>query len=236
MLSCPTISRHNARRKGVKRIWKATDSNLDDIYRLSPEQWTPEQWTAAQDAAIARGDMAEAQRLRDLHFKINAPETKAIKNDGQPLALYHGTGKKFNYFDDNKIGSNYLDLGYYGKGHYFTPQREAAEGYASVYDTPVIYKVYGNFRNPKIMSLEDESMIGQSIKNNDSVIAGLDDVDYAEYVAKTGNQIKSWDAVTYDNNGIRIPLGERDNFSINDIRYAIAPILAGGVGYGAYKK
>ena len=35
------------------------------------------------------------------------------------------------------------------------------------------------------------------------------------------NALKSADAVIYDTNGIRIPLGERDNFNINDIRYDI---------------
>ena len=52
----------------------------DNIMGLVPQQsmveWTPEQWTAAQDAAIARGDIAEAQRLRDLHFRISAPNTE----------------------------------------------------------------------------------------------------------------------------------------------------------------
>ena len=55
-----------------------------------------------------------------------------------------------------------------------------------------------------------------------------------DYVSFPG-RAKLRDAVTYDNNGVRIPLGERDNFNINDIRYAIAPILAGGIGYGAYR-
>jgi hypothetical protein len=55
------------------------------------------------------------------------------------------------------------------------------------------------------------------------------------YIAKKPNSLKSADAVTFDNKGVRIPLGERDNFNINDIRYAIAPILAGGIGYGAYR-
>lgn len=216
---------------------------------------SPEQWTAAQDAAIAKAlnitpkeaasltreqieaavakgvDLSEAQRLRDLHFMTYAPNTKAVDAAGYPLPLYHGTGTKFNYFDDNKIGSNYLDLGFYGRGHYFTPQKEAAEGYASVFDTPMMYKVYGNFKNPKLVNLEDESMMGQYIKNNDSVIAGLDDLDYSEYVAKTGSQVKSADAVTYDDNGTRIPLGLRDNFKLNDIRYGIIPSL--GIGTAA---
>jgi len=39
------------------------------------------------------------------------------------------------------------------------------------------------------------------------------------YIAKKPNNLKLADAVTYDDNGVRIPLGERDNFKLNDIRY-----------------
>ena len=56
---------------GSIKIFEGTDFVKNPNYKA----WTPEQWTAAQDAAIARGDMAEAQRLRDLHFNINAPNT-----------------------------------------------------------------------------------------------------------------------------------------------------------------
>ena len=58
---------------------------------------TPKQWTAAQDAAIARGDMAEAQRLRDLHFKVSAPNTKVKE------AVFNGSlsDKPFYEFNTN---------------------------------------------------------------------------------------------------------------------------------------
>lgn len=79
---------------------------------------TPEQWTTAQDAAIARGDMAEAQRLRDLHFKVSAPDTQIVDKNGNPIHSYHGTGKRFNEFDTTGKYST-LDEGYYGKGAYF---------------------------------------------------------------------------------------------------------------------
>ena len=48
--------------------------------------------------------------------------------------------------------------------------------------------------------------------------------------------MKLADAVTYDDKGIRIPLGERDNFKSNDIRYALIPFVTGGIGYGIYNK
>jgi hypothetical protein len=49
-----------------------------------------------------------------------------------------------------------------------------------------------------------------------------------EIVVRDPNQIKLADAVTYDDNGVRIPLGERDNFSNPDIRYSWLPWFLGG--------
>ena len=48
---------------------------------------------------------------------------------------------------------------------------------------------------------------------------------------KTNNSlfnIKSANAITYDDNSVRIPLGERDNFNINDIRYGLLPFIGLG--------
>ena len=47
--------------------------------------------------------------------------------------------------------------------------------------------------------------------------------DYVTF--KSPSQIKSADAITYDDSGVRIPLGERDNFKINDIRYGLLPLI-----------
>ena len=43
--------------------------------------------------------------------------------------------------------------------------------------------------------------------------------------------MKLANAVTFDDLGRRIPLGERDNFNLKDIRYGLIPL--GGIGlYG----
>jgi hypothetical protein len=55
-----------------------------------------------------------------------------------------------------------------------------------------------------------------------------------QFVVKDPSKIKRADAVTYDDNGVRIPLGKRDNFSINDIRYGLLPFGIGLTGYGLY--
>lgn len=202
---------------------------------------TPEQWTTAQDAAIARGDMAEAQRLRDLHFKVSAPDTQIVDKNGNPIHSYHGTGKRFNEFDTTGKYST-LDEGYYGKGAYFAPNKELAQIYADAEKTSIIYDTYLNIKNP-LRHVRDENadLYGKVITDNDGVISTLPDdlvdetFDMTEYVATKPNQIKSADAVTYDNNGVRIPLGKRDNFKINDIRYGLLPFGIGLTGYKLVK-
>ena len=55
---------------------------------------------------------------------------------------------------------------------------------------------------------------------------------YHEVVVPDGRKVKSADAVTFDDNGVRIPLGKRDNFNINDIRYGLLPFGIGLTGLG----
>lgn len=237
---------------------------------------TPEQWTAAQDAAIARGDMAEAQRLRDLHFKVSTPGNVVTK-EGMPIHNYHGTDAEFNTFDINLFGRT--DHGDRGKGFYFSENRNVSEGYGPIVKDVYLYgkTPYKGFKKEKYLGrgkTKDEvveyltsfhkkqldenvkhmieqqksghhspmydnlgitnEMSKQDIKNlvykaynHEDVIpyevGNLDEADIFlspyENVVYKPNQIKSADAVTYDNNGVRIPLGERDNFGVNDIRY-----------------
>jgi hypothetical protein len=194
---------------------------------------TPEQWTAAQDAAIARGDMDEAQRLRDLHFEVSAPNTVASVN-GQPLQLYHGTSATFNAFDISKYGST--DGGTFGRGVYTTPVKEYAELYGK--NNMPLYMKLDNPRDYRNVSIGD--LMAEKLAFGDDFATGIG-IDGAlgrpswkgfkgleEYVSHNPENIKSSLSVTYDNNGVRIPLGERDNFGVNDIRYQRATDLASG--------
>lgn len=229
---------------------------------------TPAEWTAAQDAAIATGDMAEAQRLRDLHFATNAPNT-VIKNvDGTPAHVYHGTfNKGWNSYDKRKFGTS-TDNGMYGEGLYATSDRSYADVYARGNDADGKYigeikDLYVNGEHPfyvfnkkdlspkEIVNREDAAyQFGRTLKvqddipkpiwdemnNSDIVIEtkGAKRPNFAEIVVPRGEQIKLADAVTYDNNGVRIPLGERDNFNVNDIRYIWPTALLGGTAAASY--
>lgn len=264
---------------------KITAENAANITRA--------QWTAAQDAAIARGDISEAQRLRDLHFKINTPGNVVIK-EGAPTHNYHGTDREFNTFDIRFFGRT--DYGDRGKGFYFSENRNVSKDYGPIVKDVYLYAKtpYKGFGKEKYLgrgrskdevvqylteqhrkSLENsvkhminqqksgshspmydelgitKDMSEQEIRNlvnkaynHEDVIpyevGNLDEADvflspYENVVFKP-NQIKSANAVTYDNKGVRIPLGERDNFKLTDVRYSLLPFLGIGAGYGAYNK
>ena len=62
------------------------------------------------------------------------------------------------------------------------------------------------------------------IRTKDGRISYVDYEPNEEVVIPRGEQIKSANAITYDNNGVRIPLGERDNFNLKDIRWGLIPL------------
>ena len=226
--------------------------------KVNFKQWVPEQWTAAQDAAIARGDMAEAQRLRDLHFRTYAPNTKIVDAKGNPQHVYHGGAKNItrflnpNEFDANIKLNNYYKDGKNRVGIYTSDWKSYAEQYARGYKKKNrnIYDLYANIENPRYVSYWESQLnrlrnlnpfrkkdsLNPSIirpEHKEELLKGYDGVKWdIENVVFDGKQLKSADAVTYDNNGVRIPLGKRDNFNINDIRYAFIPSLLGGVTAG----
>jgi hypothetical protein len=189
--------------------------------------------------------MAEAQRLRDLHFKVNAPNTKIVNTEGMPQHVYHGTtSKPFTVFDINAPRKH--DLGTYGKGFYFTPNKNTAINYGedkTLFDTYLNLKTpysgsmdvvdnVGNFKNLKELKnyYKRQGISEDELNNIDwgnfNITDGVNAGD--EVMVLKPDQIKLADAVTYDNNGVRIPLGERDNFNINDIRYSWLPWFLGG--------
>ena len=212
-------------------------------YGINAAGITPEQWTIAQDAAIARGDMAEAQRLRDLHFKVSAPDNKLTTK------LYHGTDSEWNSYDPTHFSSGSGDLGAWGKGLYLSGYKNVAERYGknikslyayarnplevkptlgTWYDTPTENAAYF-FNREKGATKEIKNILkGKDAINKYREITGdhwiTTHEPYEEVVIPQGKNIKSADAVTYDDKGVRIPLGERDNFKLNDIRYNIRNI------------
>jgi hypothetical protein len=77
---------------------------------------------------------------------------------GKPLELWHGTpGEGFSEFKDEKLGST-RDHGFYGRGHYLTPDLEGASEYAgeSPDEGTVMGPLHAALKNPYIWDASDQ--------------------------------------------------------------------------------
>ena len=201
---------------------------------------TPEQWTAAQDAAIARDDMAEAQRLRDLHSKVY----------GDPIISYHGQMMPDEMYISRRANP-YSDVrtSHSASGYFSSSSNPVANTYNFIDGSPT-FKLYTHFKNPYMIDAKGRNWrtIGtdriyrdyvENGKHDGVVIRNVIDVgsrrdklngasEIADDIISSPGHSKLADAVTFDDNGIRIPLGKRDNFKLNDIRYSWLPWFLGG--------
>ena len=78
---------------------------------------------------------------------------------GNTLELWHGTpGEGFSEFKDEKLGST-RDYGFYGRGHYLTPDRENAEEYTTnEYEKPgaVMGPLHAALKNPYVWDASEQ--------------------------------------------------------------------------------
>lgn len=204
------------------------------------------QWDAAYNNAINAGDMAEVQRLRDLHFMNNTPNNVVTTNwrpyseeRGLPQKLYHGTYEDWNIYDPERFGET--DLGFFGKGIYTTRRKQYAETFGDK-----VKELYGYSKKPldNLRGSKTREAIPHFGRNLDMTNATpeikdlLLDADGVNIYRRAsfsspeypfdemvfplhGKNIKLADAITYDDVGNIIPLSQRDNFSVNDIRYSL---------------
>lgn len=93
-----------AERLGIPKGERSNPKALED-----PQYWGYKQWNDRYNAAVESGNWDEAQRLRDLHFKTKAPNTKVIDENGNPLHMYHGIKPKYKRIGTRVPGSNNFD-------------------------------------------------------------------------------------------------------------------------------
>jgi len=79
--------------------------------------------------------------------------------DGKPMDLWHGTPVEggFDAFDNAKLGKR--DAGFYGRGHYLTPTKGNAEGYADpdeVGTGTVMGPLHAALKNPYVWDASDK--------------------------------------------------------------------------------
>lgn len=149
-----------AEKLGIPKSLRSDPRALEDPY-----YWGYEQWNQRYDDALNKGDYQEVQRIRDLHFKTKAPDTKVIDENGMPLHMYHGTGidvynnykpKRFTRYEgvnwdledavDSGIKGNHWKLSIpndYRMTSYHTPNKNIAKNYFGV-----LHDDYLNIKNP----------------------------------------------------------------------------------------
>jgi hypothetical protein len=75
-----------AEKLGIPKSLRSDARALEDPY-----YWGYEQWNQRYNDAVKAGNMEEAQRLRDLHFKIKTPDNKLVDYKGNAHKVYHGS-------------------------------------------------------------------------------------------------------------------------------------------------
>nr|MBL0731269.1 PLxRFG domain-containing protein [Desulfobacterales bacterium] len=125
-------------------------------------------------------------------FKKWFGDSKVIDGNGEPLVVYHGTGKKFNIFRSHKINK---------RGFYFTNKQTLASMFANVAEEggqvyPVFLRIknslnlfYGDVRAGKLSTKQEKEYKEQGYDGISSQIDKNKKV--FEYIAFNPNQIKS---------------------------------------------
>ncbi len=147
-----------------------------------------------------------APKLDSKEFKEWFGDSKVVDEKGEPLVVYHGTQADFETFDLSKFGKT--DSGWFGKGFYFTPNKEQAELYARKNpdgssnllpkEKGRIMPVYLSAKNPFVTDSMVSPDFAEELKQDgyDSIIFkedGIEVGDITEIIVFEPTQIKSVD-------------------------------------------
>lgn len=167
--------------------------------------------------AVKRGNKKETQALVLEAAERAMPASVVRDKGGKLLPVYHWTNASFNSFD-----RSYARTGNEMDGFFFAPDAESTREYG---DNAV--RAYLNITNPAYdpyldRTHEDSGTLLRerlAYEGYDGVIR-TENGKIVEYMAFDPEQIKSADAVVYDDNGKVIPLSARFNSKSRDIRYS----------------
>ena len=94
-----------------------------------------------------------------------------MDDDGKHMELWHGTpGEPFRAFDDSKIGNR--DAGFFGEGHYLTPERGNAEGYADPDEMgrgAVMGPLHAALKNPYLWDTSSDDAAHRTLRDLQSM-------------------------------------------------------------------
>lgn len=142
--------------KGVKKLFNKTIKSSKDINTKNLQNITDAEWDKLYNKAIKNNDLEEAQKLRDLHFKSKAPDTKILDEYGDLQTIYTGVPVKFTKYDKSKFGSS-TDEGYYGVGLYGSGDKKHAQIYAKDKNEDYILPLYINMKKPFAAGVYDKN-------------------------------------------------------------------------------
>ena len=91
-----------------------------------------------------------AGNLVPLDIEAMLVNSKIRSRKGQLILCYHGTNAQFTEFKEDFIGSNSGNIGWYGRGFYFTDSEKLAKSYGSIQK-----RCYLNITKPFVYSSED---------------------------------------------------------------------------------
>lgn len=119
--------------------------------------------------------------------------TKAVDENGNLLTMYHGTPTGgFEIFDMEKRGtaSDVYSNGDYGKGFYFTPSKEKAEGFTESEfvdsTSPEVYEVYLDMKNPLRLDVINKIEKGMNDLIREYGVFNIPDEAYDQLLSKYG--------------------------------------------------
>lgn len=237
----PELNRHSYQSSSVSQLETVPQatyaSEVPIITKQNATSITDAQWDAAYNEAVRSGNIAEAQRLRDLHFVTKTPDNRLIDGNNNPHLVWHGSPENWTVFDDWKRGTE--DVIYFSTDKSYAdqftiPRKNWKVGMIPNKSSRSFY-LYG--KNPLDIGTDMDSQLVQETmrsawlngENPDSVY-GLDSwapnmplrqSNGIELGVLRRNQMKLSDPITYNDSGQIIPLSKRDDFGNPDIRYSM---------------
>ena len=111
---------------------------------------------ADMDEAIRANGRADGGSVVDRSPMFEGMHEDLRDETGKPLDLWHGTPHQFDAFDDRKVGEN-TDMGFYGRGHYLTPDQDLAGEYAGPEDEGhIMGPLHAALKNPFVWDMSNE--------------------------------------------------------------------------------
>ena len=163
-------------------------------------------------------------------------DSKAVDEAGNPLVVYHGTGKDFTVFE--KMGVN--DAGLWGKGFYLSASLDNANSYALRNEVGAsIIPGYADIKNPLILKTGSDfvTRLPDGRNTKDLIGQNLDGKKIKEIAIDSGNdgviQLRPngaiGDIVAFRSTQIKSAIGNRGTFdpANPDIRMAEGSVDAG---------